>query len=178
MYAGRLFGQASIEDVGDGAALRTKPQSYVVTHFGEHLERWSVATWVRSPSKPQDKQVGPVVSAESILTINWDHTQAAFRGAAQVQAEGKWHAASFGPLEADTWYYLVATYDGQTLRAYTNGKLVTANEAPSGPSDESDVALAIGVHPGGQGQFTGQIRQVRVYDRALTEEEVAGLAKP
>ena len=40
---------------------------------------------------------------------------------------GAWYPASFGPLAANTWYFLAATYDGETLTAYTNGVLVSTN---------------------------------------------------
>ena len=41
--------------------------------------------------------------------------------------------ASFGTLNPNVWYYLTATYDGETLRAFKDGKLITENANPIGP---------------------------------------------
>ncbi|HXH06098.1 MAG TPA: LamG domain-containing protein, partial [Vicinamibacterales bacterium] len=105
-----------------------------------------------------------------------NHPNATFRGAAALRVAGTWHAASFGPLAADTWYHLAATYDGETLRAYVNGVLVTANTAPAGPPDVETAPLTFGRHANASQYFTGIVDDIHIYHRALDAAEIAALA--
>ena len=111
----------------DGAA------SYVDTGLDQHLSNWTVSTWVKGDKAPgSTKDAGPIMREENYM-ITWDHKGAAFRGAATVCVKGGWYAASFGTLDPNVWYYLTATYHGETLRAFKDGKLITENANPSGP---------------------------------------------
>src|SRR4029434_8471985 len=85
---------------------------------------------------------------------------------------GVWYSASFGPLAGNTWYNLAATYDGETLKAYTNGVLVTSNPAPSGPADAETSPLTIGRHAAASQFFKGIVDNVRIYNRALSQAEI------
>ncbi|MCX5636427.1 MAG: hypothetical protein NTX52_01870, partial [Planctomycetota bacterium] len=108
---------------------------YIDTGYATDLPVWTVAVWVRSPAAPTSgtkaTESGPV-HRESNYQINWNHGNAAYQGAAGVQVVGTWYPASFGSLEANTWYHLAATYDGEDLKAYKDGVLITNNSSPSG----------------------------------------------
>jgi len=90
-----------------------------------------------------------------------------------MQVGGAWYAASYMPLEANTWYHLAATYDGSVFNAYRDGVLITSNPAPSGPPDSESGTLKLGRHAtSANNYFTGTVDNVRVYDKALTVEEI------
>lgn len=80
------------------------------------------------------------------------------------------------PLKPGTWHHVVGTFDGQRLRLYVDGELAASN--PSRVATVPDgKGLFIGKHslesPYSQGRtFTGMIGEVRLYNRALSEEEV------
>src|SRR5262249_55220407 len=95
-----------------------------------------------------------------------------FRGAAAVKVGSNWYAAKFAPLSANTWYFLAATYDGATLRSYTNGALITANTSPSGPAMSDTNPLTFGKHATLPQFFQGTIDDVRIYTRALSLAEI------
>lgn len=160
-----------------GAALSYDGVNDVVTTtYVRNLARWSVSAWVRSPLAPGSAAGSGPVHREANFQINWNHPDAPFRGAAALRVSGQWHAASFGPLSPNTWYHLVATYDGETLRAYKNGVLVSSNTRPSGAPDSESRPLVFGRHTRPQGAyFSGSVDDIRLWNRVLTATEVETL---
>jgi hypothetical protein len=78
-----------------------------------------------------------------------------------------------GPgLPSNTWTHLAATYDGATQKLYVNGSLV-GNRSQTGAITLSNGALRIGGNSVWGEYFTGYIDEVRVYNRALTQAEIA-----
>lgn len=84
---------------------------------------------------------------------------------------------SFDKDLGSKWQHLVAQRRGGELRLYVSGKLV-AQSAPFKPEDydlstKQPLCIGIGEHDA----FTGQIQEVRLYRRALTEPEIQTLQK-
>jgi Concanavalin A-like lectin/glucanases superfamily len=85
---------------------------------------------------------------------------------------------SAGPqLPVKTWTHLAATYDGSTQRLYVNGELA-GTRPQAGNISVSSGKLRIGGNAiWGDEYFTGYIDEVRVYNRALTQAEIAADSK-
>jgi RHS repeat-associated protein len=70
-----------------------------------------------------------------------------------------------------TWTHLAATYDGSNLRLWING-----DQAASTPFSQPILASSAPLRLGGTALFEefffGKIDEVRIYDRALTEDEI------
>jgi hypothetical protein len=82
------------------------------------------------------------------------------------------------PLVPDAWVHVAATYDGARQRLYVNGTEV-ANRAQTGSILTSTGPLRVGGNGVWGEFFAGRIDEVRVYDRALTPQEIqADLARP
>jgi hypothetical protein len=163
---GRIGGALQFDGIDD----------YVDTHFSQDLTIWTMSAWVTSPAVPAARDPTGPVHRERNYQMNWDHTNAQFRGTAALAVGGTWYPASFGPLAANVWYHLAATYDGHILRAYKNGALVGMNTAPSGPPDIEPATLKLGCHAWALQQcFAGTVDDVRVYDSALRADEVRSL---
>jgi hypothetical protein len=71
---------------------------------------------------------------------------------------------------ANAWTHLALTYDRTAIRLYVNGVLVRST-ARTGAVATSAGPLRIGGNSRGE-LFTGQLDEVRVYNRALTAAEV------
>ncbi|MEX2168083.1 MAG: LamG-like jellyroll fold domain-containing protein [Pirellulales bacterium] len=72
------------------------------------------------------------------------------------------------------WKHVAAVRDGRTMKLYVDGQLVASNESEIDPLDVSnDAPLEIGFGP--QSHWCGKIREVRLYNRALEENEVQAL---
>ena len=78
------------------------------------------------------------------------------------------------PLTIESWSHLAMTYDGDTLRLFINGR--PAGEKNVGrPRKPGTRGLAFGRRQDGFGDgyhFRGAIDEVRLYDRALTAEQI------
>jgi len=72
-----------------------------------------------------------------------------------------------------SWVHLAVTYDGTTATAYYNGTLV-ATFTPA-TDDLTFNKWAIGMNRGENNWFDGSVDDLRVYDIALTPEEIAWL---
>jgi hypothetical protein len=76
-----------------------------------------------------------------------------------------------GPVTGD-WIHLAASCDGTQTRVYYNGlRVETLNVA-----NIQFGRIAIGINRGLNQPFAGAVDEVRVYNRALTDAEAAGLA--
>ena len=74
-------------------------------------------------------------------------------------------------LPINTWYYVVATYDGSTARLYINGKLDSSTTVSALPRQAPDPIL---IGRRGDGLFNDAlISQVAIYPSALSADRVA-----
>ncbi|KPA13180.1 hypothetical protein MHK_006613, partial [Candidatus Magnetomorum sp. HK-1] len=146
---------------------------YVETGWIPDLNYWTVETWVKGSSAPgTSSSTGPLYAYRNFLII-WDHLDSNFMRSACVNVSGTFYVASFGTLEANKWYHLAATYDGETLIAYKNGELITVNTTPSGPAASADGnTLKIGRHPTNSYTFDGIIDEVRIWSSVRTLEQI------
>lgn len=81
-------------------------------------------------------------------------------------------------LPLNAWAHLAMTYDGSYVRLYINGEF-DSSYSQSGPIYTTSNWLAIGCKPtgpwGGAGTyayFNGMIDEVRIYNRALSQQEI------
>ncbi len=72
----------------------------------------------------------------------------------------------------DRWVHLAASCDGTSTGVYFNGLLIDTVDI----ADTAFGQIAIGINRGMAKRFIGTIDDVRVYDRALSAAEIAGLA--
>ncbi len=75
-------------------------------------------------------------------------------------------------LPVNQWAYLTSTYDGKKQRLFINGKLI-AETAQTGAVINSMGLLRIGGSSIWGDFFDGYIDEVRIYNRALTQTEIA-----
>ena len=93
------------------------------------------------------------------------------------------HVETAEPVALDGRHHVAATYDGsrriEGISLYVDGEPRELDVLFNGlgPQDPTEDALRVGAG-GGPERFRGSIWDVRVYDRALTPEQVAALAEP
>jgi len=151
-------------------------QDFVDTGWAADLATWTVALWVKSPSSPASTPVssGPV-DRQANFQINWNHRKSELRGAAALRIGETWHGASFGGLDPGTWYHLTATFDGQSLKTYKDGVLVSENSGASGRPAQEPATLRLGRNGVAEGYFAGTIDDVCIFTYAFHANEVKAL---
>lgn len=94
---------------------------------------------------------------------------------------GSWRTigTSKSILSNNTWFYFAATYDGSTMRLYVNSQ-ERASGSAAGSITPSTTPLCIGAEAaastcGQSSYFTGNIDDVRIYNRALSVDEITNL---
>ncbi|MEM3092934.1 MAG: phospholipase D-like domain-containing protein, partial [Candidatus Nitrosocaldus sp.] len=71
------------------------------------------------------------------------------------------------------WHYAVVTYDGSTLRLYVDGQQVSSLNTNGAAPATDTMPLTIGKNSSTNSRyFIGDIDEVRIYNRALTAQEV------
>jgi hypothetical protein len=75
-------------------------------------------------------------------------------------------------LNQNEWIFVAGTYDGQSMRIYTNG-IIAGQTNVSGSIATNNEALAIGENLDDSSDFfDGAIDNIRIYNRALSSSEV------
>jgi len=87
-----------------------------------------------------------------------------------------WHGVG-GPLPQPVndgqWHRLTITRDGQLNNMYVDGALAFSTVGGDGDNNNPDQDLRFGAEHRGTSSFVGSLDEVMVYDRALTEQEIA-----
>ncbi len=122
-------------------------------------ERWKnnyyVNFWIQVNDNSDDKIYAITADGSTISTVGSDN-----------------------PVIADTWYHVVQVFDGTTHMMYVNGVLQSDTDTSiTSPYISGDQKTYIGrdTNGGWGGDFNGSIDNVRIYDKALSAEEIQQL---
>ena len=76
--------------------------------------------------------------------------------------------------ELNRWYHFVGTYDGENIRIYKDGVQVGITPR-TGALGVNDITAKIGTYQGTNYNFNGTLDDVRIYNRALSGDEIIAL---
>lgn len=144
---------------------------------------FSVALWVNFASMVTNatgivsRDDWPGASPYKGWLINNDGGQVGIlsRNSSQGDASARTSASSF---TLGSWYHVAGVRSSGTTKFYVNGALV-ASAVESAPFNlSSSATMTIGAVNDGFQRMSGAIDEVRFYDNALTDSEIANLASP
>jgi hypothetical protein len=96
----------------------------------------------------------------------------------EINTNNPWTQLSGSEISRGQWELLTLTWDGQAQKIYRNGQLDSVNENAADGNIRhlpgADLMIGRDWHPSSD-FFDGQIDDVRIYNRALSEEEVTAL---
>ena len=138
----------------------------------------SFAAWVRCDDTGRD---APILDKEG--PNQWSYWFGAFPTShfgvlLATEASGSWtiQDRSQGVLFPGLWTHIASTWDGTTIRHYINGVQLQETASFGGPISASDAALIIGANvPFSNTAFLGVLDELRLYNHALSQAEIAAL---
>lgn len=131
----------------------------------------TVMAWVYPTNTTNDNTI---VSNSATNTANGFVFRIRSNNLIEVSLGGTWYVINGSSVNLNEWSHLAFTYDGSTVRAFKNGANV-AQAAFSDAMNLSAVSTKIGRRDSAENWFIGLIDSVRIYDRALTEQEVQAI---
>jgi hypothetical protein len=134
----------------------------------------TVSAWVKKSSN------GSVVSYDgNSFGAYFMDVAATGRADFAVSDGGAWYAASsVTTLATSTWNHIVGVWTGSTVSIYINGKFensLAANITLAGGSSDNYLRIGRDGWDGGPAYFPGTIDDVRIYNRALSDNEIKQL---
>ena len=79
-------------------------------------------------------------------------------------------------MATSTWYHLTAVYDGSFIKLYVNGESDATPVSQTGTLSSNGTSVFVGARPSPiQDYFSGKIDDLRLYSRALGDDEVRAL---
>ena len=166
--------------VGKGRSFDAGKHQYINTNNAAHLAKFTVEVLVRGDNAPSTSKGpnGPLMR-DNNYQILWDDEDP-FSGSASFNPYSQgWNHSDMKPLNAKTWYYLAATFDGTTLRTYKDGVHQSGDVAANTPQI-TGYAAKIGRHAiysEDKHFFTGDVDEVRIADTARSDKWIAAQNK-
>ena len=80
---------------------------------------------------------------------------------------------------ADQWVHVTSVWDGAVASMYIDGVFVSEAALPTPGFDDNPISVGFDFNAGAPGQYyAGALDELRIYDRALSEQEIAVIANP
>lgn len=156
------FGGADMVTVSDDDAL--------------DLTSFTIAAWINSPSTSGKWHVIAAKEARNPTGRNYGIFGHVNNGSIHYSfTSGGWKSFDAPTNVTDgAWHHVAATYERPNFKLYVDGEL-DAEVAPDADPESNDSPLYIGGCDIGNYWMTGTIDEVVLYDRALSEAEIAEL---
>ncbi len=137
---------------------------------------FSVSAWVNPDSLGTDRQI--ISRGYDGTNTQWELKTTTAGGNVSFQSwqSGIVGVESIGVPPAGQWTHVVGTYDGTTWRIYLDGSLDNSAVA-AGPvhTNRTVVVGAVDTPTGFRQNWEGSLDDVRVYDRTISDSEIADL---
>ncbi len=147
----------------------------VQSSSGINLDRLTVSAWVY----PRDVSGSRTIVNKWYVMDSWgmfiSYGNVEFAVAFPNGGWGDVVSVSY-PISANTWTHVAGTYDGNWVCLYVNGDQ-KACQYRTGNIQDSTRPISIGSHPSWNA-YWGYIDEVKLYDEALSEADIARLATP
>jgi hypothetical protein len=143
------------------------------------LNNWTIEAWFRVTST-LNGQVTAVICDQWNLTNALNFSMGTNNAPTDYRMRigffnGAWHNTNGFAPTLNTWYHMVGTYDGTTMKEYINGSLTSSVSNP-GTSSSGGVGLRVARRWDetaiSTNYFPGDIGLVRIWDTALTATQV------
>jgi hypothetical protein len=144
------------------------------------LNTWTIESWFRVTSSLTG-QATMIVGNKWDGTTKFNFSMGTNRASASYNVcvgffDGGWRNTNGFAPSLNTWYHVIGTYDGSTVKQYVNNAFDTQLSYSGTPLSGGEVRIARrwDASDSDAGNFfPGDISVVRIYNRALNVEEIA-----
>ena len=141
------------------------------------IDTGSICAWIYPKGVGSLSPRGTIIANEDDFVISW---QLSSNGGAidwrfpNRQPAEQWHAAGGYIAPVNEWTHIAVVFDKGKVKTYANGQLVddASGTGSIGLDSAQPKEITVGGRPGMPQYFYGLIDDVRLYDRALGNEEV------
>ena len=166
-----ITGVNLFENVRKQGALNLDGNSWAEVHDNASLDITDAITleaWINSTDKTQ---YGHIISKNKSGDSNYAILTDITTGYLGFEAvSGEFKKTDYNVMDGN-WNHVVVTYDETNLKFYINGSL-DDTIAYTSAIPTNDVDIHIGARPDGVQLYEASIAQPRIYNRALTTEEI------
>jgi hypothetical protein len=108
----------------------------------------------------------------------WMTNKGKIQGGFETISNENHYVTTKGEYNDDIWHYVIIAYDGVSLNLYIDGEKVASNLTNAIPDNTGNQSVSVGVNSLTIDHFfIGQIDEVRVFNRAVSNKEVEGQYK-
>lgn len=166
--------QFGVGIVGTGLLLDGTQGTFVDAVPDVFIPHVTAAAWVRPGNTSDASLVDAWKNVENYrLAIRSGKFIAGFHknGTSEIEV------ISQTAVQAGTIYHVAMTFDGVNLHLYVNGLRDQSNAQPAGIDSSPGVNpdLRLGIDRDGNQRFSGMLDEIRIYDTALSADEIAAL---
>lgn len=145
-----------------------------------NLTQWTIEAWARFSSSLNSKVTAIVcnqfdLSSKLNFSLGTNRAPTSYNLCAGYY-NGAWRTTDGFAPSTGVWYHLVGTYDGSTIRQYTNAVAGTPLSYTGTPQSGGEIRIARRWDESAtlaSNFFNGDIAIVRIYNRALSATEVS-----
>jgi hypothetical protein len=173
---GVLRGPTFVEGAGpDGSTALNIGGNYTIPSLVGHQwgDQLTVAVWIRWSGRSGSYRA--VVGNGYWTSGSWEFRFGRESGGTKLNlfiTTVDVHTGFRVYLPQNEWHHVALTYDGEVLRAYLDHELQWERPATGALRTTSYPIMVGGISPGGGEPYSGQIDDLRIYDEALTAEEL------
>src|SRR3989339_2049254 len=133
----------------------------------------TVSAWVTRAGSGSDATTGIVERGNYMYPFWLDMVGQSVKNG--VRTSGTNYIQNPDDITDNAWHHLAFTYNGSYQALYVDGNEVDSDSNSGTLDDRSGKLLTIGRTAGGSGYFNGKIDEVRIYERALSTDEISEL---
>jgi Concanavalin A-like lectin/glucanases superfamily len=143
------------------------------------LTNFTIDTWART-NKSLTGKVTTIVTNQYDLVSNLNYSLGTNNSPSSYNMtfgffNGAWRNVTGFSMAVNTWYHLTGTYDGNTVSLYVNGVINTTLSYTGTAASGGEIRIARrwdDVANVASNFFSGDISQVRIYNRSLNSTEI------
>lgn len=151
-----------------------------------HTDSKTVSAWIRTTQSSQYQRIVTLPNSAGYVNFSLVGLSGLMSAGASYNSSGLSILAMGGTINDGNWHHVVGVIDNQApqgsydylVKVYVDGQLINTNTY-NGAFMSANEFLQIGRYDSGWGEYyDGDIDDILYYDRALTDNEIAGVFSP